>query len=124
MSGWTKAELEAIAQDDNLYLSIPNADGSLHRPTWIWVVQAGEDLYARGGSGISAKWYQSAKSAGHGHVSVGGVEKEVIFEFPEDTETNDLVDKGYELKYVGSSYIEYMCEVAQRDATIKFIPIN
>lgn len=61
MSQWTKEELAAIAKDENLYLSIPNPDGTMHKPAWIWVVQAGDELYCRGYFGRNARRYQSAK---------------------------------------------------------------
>lgn len=40
MSAWTTEELAAVDKDDNLYISIPNADGTMHKPTWIWIVQS------------------------------------------------------------------------------------
>jgi len=124
MSNWTKEELEAISKDDNLYISIPNSDGTMHEPTWIWIAQAGDDLYSRGYSGTSARWYQSAKREGEGHISVGGVEKDVTFEFITDESTNDSVDEGYRSKYEGSPYLPPMINEQARSATVRFIPKN
>ncbi|MDN6344906.1 MAG: DUF2255 family protein [Tetragenococcus koreensis] len=124
MSGWKQEELDAIAKDDNLYISIPNSDGSMHKPTWIWIAQAGDDLYCRGYAGTSARWYQSAKREGSGHISVGGVEKDVRFEFPTDKETNDQVDEGYRQKYEGSPYLSPMISEKARQATVRLIPAN
>lgn len=124
MSAWTKEELDAIFKDDNLYISIPNEDGSLHKPTWIWIAQAGENLYCRGYAGTSARWYQSAKRAGEGHISVGGVEKDVRFEFPTDKETNDQVDEGYRQKYEGSPYLPPMINERARQATVRLVPTD
>ncbi|GMA07996.1 hypothetical protein GCM10025886_11470 [Tetragenococcus halophilus subsp. flandriensis] len=53
MSQWKEEELAAIAKDSSLYISIPNADGSMHSPTRIWAAQAGDDLYCRGYAGTS-----------------------------------------------------------------------
>lgn len=122
MAGWTKEELAAIAKDENLYISIPNEDGSMHKPAWVWIAQAGEDLYARGYSGTSSRWYQAARKMGHGHISVGGVEKDVTFEFPEDKATNDAVDEGYKSKYAGSQYLAPMIDDSSRIATVKLVP--
>ncbi len=124
MSTWTKEELDAIAKDEDLYISIPNPDGTMHEPTRIWVVQAGNDLYARPYAGVGGRWYIAAKAAGQGHISIGDVDKDVSFEFPTDDETNDAVDEGYETKYAGSPYVEPMIGDEQRLATVKFVPIE
>lgn len=124
MSKWTQAELEAIYQDEDLYISIPNPDGSMHDPTWIWIAQAGEELYCRGYFGTDARWYQSAKREGQGHISVGGIEKDVTFEFPTDESTNNAVDKGYQDKYAASSYLSHMISPKLRQATVRLIPKN
>ncbi len=120
MSVWTAEELAAIATDKDLYISIPNPDGTMHKPTRIWAVQAGDELYARSYAGVDGRWYQAAQAAGHGHITSGGVEKDVMFEFPQDPETNDAVDDGYRLKYAGSPYMEPMLAEQQRAATVKF----
>lgn len=122
MSRWTQEELEAIAKDENLYIAIPNPDGTMHKPTWIWIAQAGNDLYCRGYAGTNARWYQSAKREGKGHISVGGVEKEVRFEFPTDEATNEQVDEGYRQKYEGSPYLRPMISQQARQATVRLVP--
>ncbi|GAA3019267.1 DUF2255 family protein [Tetragenococcus solitarius] len=122
MSRWRQEELEAIAKDENLYIAIPNPDGTMHKPTWIWIAQAGDDLYCRGYAGTNARWYQSAKREGKGHISVGGVEKEVHFEFPTDETTNEQVDEGYRQKYEGSPYLRPMVSHQARQATVWLVP--
>lgn len=124
MAKWQEEELLAISKDPNLYISIPNEDGSVHEPAWIWIAQAGNNLYCRGYSGSNARWYQSAQREGNGHISVGGVEKDVRFEFPTDEATNDLVDEGYKEKYKGSPYLAPMINKSARAATVKLIPID
>jgi len=122
MAKWTKEELASIEKDENLYISIPNPDGSWHKPAWIWIAQAGDELYCRGYAGTNARWYQSAKREGHGHISVGGVEKNVTFEFPNDEKTNDLVDEGYKKKYEGSPFLAPMISQRAREATVRLLP--
>ncbi len=122
MTSWTKEELEAIDKDKKLFISIPNNDGTMHKPTWVWIVQAGGYLYSRAHAGVNGKWYAAAKAAGRGHLSVGGVEKNVVFEFPADVETNDAVDEGYRLKYGDNPYLETMIGEQQREATVRYIP--
>lgn len=122
MSDWTTEELEAIAGDSNLYISIPNPDGSMHKPAWIWIAESNGNLYCRGYSGTSARWYQSAKREGIGHISVGGVEKDVRFEFITDKVANDVIDEGYKKKYKGSAYLSPMISERAREATVQLIP--
>lgn len=123
MSDWTKDELAVIASTDDLYISVANPDGTMHSPTWIWVAPAEGDVYVRGYSGVEAKWYKAARAAGRGHVSVGGLKKDVTFEFPTDDATNAVVDAGYQTKYAGSPYLPPMLGKAQRAATVKLTPI-
>ena len=124
MTNWQKDELVAISKDPNLYISIPNADGTIHNPAWIWIAQSGNELFCRGYSGTAARWYQSAQREGLGHISVGGVEKDVRFEFIRDEETNDKKDEGYRQKYAGSAYLAPMINNRARQSTVKLIPIN
>ncbi len=124
MSKWTNEELAAIAGDQDLYIAIPNADGEMHAPTRIWAVQAGDQLYARSYNGVEGRWYTAAKAAGHGRITSGGVEKDVTFEFPADSETNSAVDEGYRQKYAGSPYTPPMLEPPVQAATVRLVPIN
>lgn len=122
MTGWTQEELAAVDRAKDLYISIPNEDGTMHKPTWIWAVRSGDDVYARGFAGTASRWYVAAKAAGHGHILVGGIEKDVTFEFPADAATNDPLDKIYPAKYADSPYANSMSGETQRAATVRFIP--
>ncbi|KAF1298593.1 hypothetical protein BAU15_10710 [Enterococcus sp. JM4C] len=124
MTKWLNEELEAIGNDENLYLSIPNPDGNMHAPAWIWIAEADGRLFARGYSGQSARWYQSAKREGRGHLSVGGIEKEVHIRIVQDESLNEAIDKGYEKKYAGSAYLAHMIGQLAKSATVEFIPID
>lgn len=124
MSVWSKDELAVIASTDDLYISVANPDGTMHKPTWIWVAPTVDGgVYVRGYSGVDARWYKAAKAAGHGHVKVDSLEKDVTFEFPTDDATNAVVDAGYQTKYAGSPYLPPMLGKAQRAATVKLTPI-
>jgi hypothetical protein len=46
MTGWTKHELEKIAETDDLHISPFCEDGRTYgTPTWIWSVVVGEELF-------------------------------------------------------------------------------
>lgn len=124
MSTWTQAELDAIAQDRRLFIAIPNPDGTMHAPTWISIVQVGDDLFCRAYNGQSSRWYQAAKSIGHGHISVGGVEKDVTFTFLSDTTLIDQVDEAYRSKYFDSPYLQPILGDAPRSATVQLNPAD
>lgn len=122
MTTWTDDELAAIAQDTRLFISIPNPDGTMHAPTWISIVQAGQDLYCRAYNGPSSRWYQAARREGNGHISVGGVDKDVDFAFLTDTTEIDQVDDAYRHKYANSPYLQPILGASPRQATVKLIP--
>lgn len=55
MSAWTEDEI-AQANKEDLYISAPNPDGSMHAPTWIWMVAVDGELYCRSYNGPSGRW--------------------------------------------------------------------
>lgn len=66
----------------------------------------GDDLYCRAYNGTSSHWYQAARREGHEHISVGGVEKDVDFEFVTDDAVIDQVDASYRTKHHDSPYLQ------------------
>lgn len=122
MTTWTPEELAAIAQDRRLYISVPNPDGTMHAPTWISIVQAGDQLYCRAYTGTSSRWYRAALREKHGHISVGGVDKDVDFEFLADEAVIDEVDVSYRAKYHNSPYLQPILSPGPRAATVRLIP--
>ncbi len=60
----------------------------------IWVVRAGDELYVRSWRGDAGAWYRAAKARRQGHISAGGVERDVEFAEADDA-ANDAVDAGY-----------------------------
>ena len=125
---WKKEELKTIFEDENLYISIPNADGSMHKPTWIWIAPGSDGkVYTRAYNGVSSRWYKAAKAAGHGHIKVGDLEKDVKFDFPSDEETFTIIDNGYTAKYgakYSGSWLDPMLEPTPRSASVSLIPIE
>ena len=124
MSVWSQNELKIANQESNLYISISNPDGSIHKPTWIWFTVVGKYLYCRGAAGTKARWYQSAKREGKGRVSFGGVEKDVKFEFPTDKKTLDQVDASYRKKYNNSSYLDPLFTNGGHQSNVRLLPTN
>ena len=76
---WRADELDRIGSADELAIAPRRADGGLRRPVPIWVVRVGDELYVRSWRGDDGAWYGAAKARGQGHVSSGGVERDVEF---------------------------------------------
>ncbi len=121
MSDWTEQEL-AEANKEDLYIAAPNEDGSMHAPTWIWMVEAGGELYCRSYNGKSGRWYTAARRAGQGHVRFGSVEKDVRFDFVDDEAINRAIDESYQRKYAGSPYLDGPLSEPMRSATVRLLP--
>ena len=119
MAGWSKDELRKIAGADDLHVSSFREDGVTYgRPTWIWSVVVGRDLYARGYNGRNSTWYQAAVREKAGRITAAGMTKEVTFE-PIDDAINDRIDGAYRAKYHGKPYLNSMISERARAATVK-----
>jgi hypothetical protein len=77
MSTWTNDELQRIADADELEIAPVRRNGELRRATPIWVVRAGDELYVRSWRGDDGSWYQAARASGEGHISAGGIDRDV-----------------------------------------------
>ena len=123
MADWTTDELEKIAAADELQLAPTRSDGSLPKPVTIWVVRVGEDLYVRSWRGRTGSWFRGARQTHEGHISAGGIDKDVRFIEAGD-DVNDAVDDAYRSKYrrYADSYVEPMVRPEARATTIKLVP--
>ncbi|GCE76928.1 DUF2255 family protein [Cellulomonas biazotea] len=101
MSGWTPDELRRVDRSDELHVASDRPDGTRRPGVTIWVVRLDDDVYVRSAYGPGNGWFRRAQAAGTGHVSVGGVEKDVAFVTP-DAAAADLharLDAAYHAKY-------------------------
>jgi len=125
MSAWTSDELEQIGAAEELRLRSARPDGTLRKPVTIWVVRRGDDLYVRSAYGSGSHWFRGTNDRHEGHISAGGVEKDVRFvEVDADDGVNDELDEGYRTKYeqYGPRYVDPMLAEGARAATIKLVP--
>jgi hypothetical protein len=124
MSTWTDAELAAIARADELRIAPRQADGTLRTAVPIWVVRVGDDLYVRGHGGDRTPWFRAARASGTGHITSGGVDKDVSFEVAEPA-VNDLVDAAYRAKYgarYSAAFVDPIVAPLARTGTVKLVP--
>ena len=121
-AGWTDDELARIGDAEELDVSPLRAGGPPGRPVPIWVVRVGDELYVRSWRGDAGAWYRAAKARRQGHISAGGVERDVEFVAVDDA-VNDAVDAGYRDKYARyPSYVEPMVTAEARATTLRLVP--
>jgi hypothetical protein len=89
----------------------------------IWVVHHGNDLYVRSVNGPSAAWFRATRVRHEGHISAGGVDKDVVFA-DVDLGLDDELDTAYRAKYrrYGASIVGSVLTFQARSATLRLVP--
>jgi hypothetical protein len=120
MTAWTSDELIRIGAADELEIASLRADGTLRRPVTIWVVRYGDDLYVRSVNGPAAAWFRATQVRGKGHVSAGGVDRDVGFA-DVDRSLDDDLDAAFRTKYrrYGEGVLGTVLTSQARSATLK-----
>jgi hypothetical protein len=123
MATWTRDELDKIGKADELQIVTLGPDGTPRKPVTIWVVRDGDDLYVRSGYGDRAAWYRRTQQRRDGHISAGGVEKDVTFAEAEPA-VNARIDAAYRSKYLhhGAQWVDPMVAPEAGATTIKLLP--
>ncbi|OZB85839.1 DUF2255 family protein [Microbacterium sp. 13-71-7] len=99
MSTWTDAELTTVDAVDELYVASVRPDGTMTRPVTIWAVRVDDRVYLRSVHGRGANWFKATRASGLGHVSIGGVERDVIFTEITDDAEQAQISQAYQAKY-------------------------
>jgi hypothetical protein len=123
MSGWTDDELSKIEAADELQIASVRPDGSLGKPTTIWDVRLGGELFVRSVNGRTATWFRGTQERYEGRVWAGGVEKDVTFVDP-GHDLDDEIDAAYRDKYrrYSANIVGSVLSPEARAATIKLVP--
>ena len=123
MAAWTNDELDKVAAADELELASTRRDGRLRKPVTIWVVRHGDDLYVRSRRGRTSTWFRGVQDRHEGHISAGGVDKDLRFE-EAGHDVNDAIDAAYRTKYdrYDARYVDPMVGPDARAATIRLVP--
>jgi hypothetical protein len=98
MKAWTSEELTKIGNAEELDISSIRSKGKLSTPVTIWVVRVADDIYVRSVNGRDGLWFRGTQVTHNGHISSGGVEKDVTF-VDADPAVNDQVDAAFQAKY-------------------------
>src|SRR5260221_9830525 len=122
MAAWASDELDKIDKEEEIKLATMKADGALSKPTTIWAVRVGDDLYVRSVHGRKGKWWQHALERHAGHVSVGAVEADVAFE-EADPKVYDDVSAAYRAKYghYSDSVTGTVLSQESRESTLRLV---
>jgi hypothetical protein len=85
-------------------------------------VRHGDDLYVRSVYGRTSTWFRGTEECHEGHISAGGVKKDVVFVEAED-DVDDAIDGAYRTKYqrYPADYVDPTMTPEARAATIKLI---
>jgi hypothetical protein len=120
---WTADELDRIDARDELQIAARRGDGSLRAPVIIWVVREGDELYVRSVNGPDAAWYRATHARHEGHVSAGGVEKDVAFE-DASGRLDDRLDAAYRSKYrrYSENTLRAITSPRARSTTLRLVP--
>jgi hypothetical protein len=102
VGAWTEAELADIGRANELLIAPERRDGTLQRSRIVWVVRHGHDVFVRSVNGPGGGWFRQLQARRAGHVSVGAVDADVLFE-DADHGLDDEIDEEYRRKYGRSS---------------------
>ena len=124
MAPWTTDELKKIESAEELEIASLRADGTLRKPTTIWVVRIGEQIYIRAYKGRTSPWFRWTQVRHEGRIRAGGVEKDVHFIEETDSTIIDQVDAAYRDKYRDQpfEYVRPMLTPEAHAATIRLAP--
>jgi hypothetical protein len=125
MTGWTSEELNKIETAEELEIASLRQDRTLRKPTTIWVVRVGDDLYVRSAYGPTSAWFRATRVHHEGRIQAGGVNKDVSFvDAGADKDLNDQIDIAYRTKYrhYEETYVKPMVTPEVRTTTIKIVP--
>jgi hypothetical protein len=120
---WTNEELNKIGDAEELRIASLRADGTLRKPVIIWVVRVGDDIYIRCVNGREGAWFRGVQTRYEGHISAGGVQKDVTFVEEADADLNARIDEAYLTKYQRyPQWVAPMVTPEVKAATLKVLP--
>ena len=122
MTQWTTQQLQAIEQNQDLFVSPFRADGTTYgTPTQTWALVVDGKVYVRAANGQDSRWYQAAFTQKAGRVRVAEAFYDVTFEAA-GTDDEAAIDGAYEAKYPGSPAVPIMQAAGPKSACVRISP--
>lgn len=124
MTAWTGDELTRIGTAEELEIASLQADGTVGKPTTIWVVRVGDALYVRPVNGRRGAWFRGTQVRHEGTIEAGGLSRVVTFENVDaDEAIHDQISAAYWEKYAQyPQWVPPVVTAKAREATLKLIP--
>jgi hypothetical protein len=122
MTEWTDQQAAQIAAPQEVQVVTRRPDGTLRRPTIIWIVRDGDRVFIRSTNGRSADWFRGATATGAGQIISGGTATDVTFTEAAEADL-PAVDTAYRRKY--SQYagiVDHLVQEGPRSATLQLQP--
>jgi hypothetical protein len=123
VAAWTSDELSRVGGADELQITSLRRDGTVSSTRTIWVVPYGEDLYVRSVNGPTAAWFRGTQVRHEGHISAGGVDRDVTFA-DADHGMDDEIDGAYQSKYsrYPRNITDSVLTPGARSTTLRLVP--
>src|SRR5258708_20328899 len=99
MTDWKGDELAKIGAAEEVQIAAMRHDGKVGKPTTIWAVRHGDDLFVRSVGGRDAHWFRETQERHEGRIRAGGVLQDVTFFDAAGYAVNDEIDAAYRAKY-------------------------
>lgn len=122
MTTWSTDDLDRIGDAQEIQIAPENDDGTPRRPTTIWIVRNGDDLFVRSANGPEGRWYRTAAGTRRGRITAAGLTRDVTFTDATDPAVNDQIDAAYLAKYGSTPWAEPMTRPGPRDTTFRLTP--
>ena len=119
---WSRDELGRIGAEE-IGLASRRPDGSLRPYVTMWVVRAGDDLYARSAYGPDNPWYRRATASGAGRIRPDGIDRDVSLA-QAAPEAQGGIDAAYQAKYdrYGSRIVGSVTRTEAHRVTVRLVP--
>jgi len=96
---WSDSEIAVLDEAVEISLAPRRRDGTLRRPTTIWIVTIGDEAFIRSQNGTDGSWYRSAVGGRPGRLQAGRLTTDVSFAPVERADDLDAVTAAYLQKY-------------------------
>ena len=123
MTGWTSDQLDKLGKAEEVQVASVGRDGTLRKPTTVWAVRHGDDLYVRSVAGRSGAWFRGSQERHQGRIRAGRVQQDVTFvDAGQDVEHE--VDAAYRTKYrrYAGSILNSVLTPEARSSTLRLVP--